>query len=107
MSPFLFLAVFYVYILYSSKSDRYYIGYTSDVQRRLEEHNDPKRKNKFTTKHIPWELRATFEISENRGDALLVERFIKKQKSRIFLKKLIEEKKNSAYYTSLITNVLK
>ena len=107
MSPFLFLIVYYIYILYSSKSDKYYVGYTSDVQRRLKEHNDLSRINKYTKKHIPWAIRVFFEISENRGDALAVERFIKKQKSRIFLEKLISEKDNREYLNSLISKILK
>jgi len=40
-----FAAMFYVYILYSQKYDRYYIGHSPDVDKRLKEHNNP-RENK-------------------------------------------------------------
>jgi putative endonuclease len=31
--------MYFVYILYSEKCDRYYIGYTADVETRLVRHN--------------------------------------------------------------------
>lgn len=99
--------MFFIYIIYSSKSDRYYIGLTSDVQKRISEHNDPSRINKYTSKHLPWDLRLYFEVSENRGEAQIIERFIKNQKSRPFLGKLIAEKHNPEYFSGMINNVLK
>jgi putative endonuclease len=99
--------MFYIYIIYSIKSDKYYIGMTSDVARRIEEHNDPSRENKYSVKHLPWELKLFFEVSETRGEALIVERFLKNQKSRVFLKNLMAEKDNPAYFNSLVKNVLK
>jgi putative endonuclease len=107
LSPFLFAAMFYIYIIYSIRSDKYYIGMTSDVARRIEEHNDPSRENKFTLKHMPWELKLFFEVSETRGEALIVERFLKNQKSRAFIERLILAKDNPAYFSSLIGNILK
>ena len=104
---FLFDAMFYIYIIYSTKSDKYYTGMTSDVVRRIEEHNDPSRENKYTVKHLPWELKLFFEVSDIRGEALIVERFLKNQKSRTFLEKLISEKDNPSYFHSLVENVLK
>ena len=32
--------MYYVYILYSEKCDRYYIGYSEDPERRLEERHN-------------------------------------------------------------------
>ncbi|MFO7841503.1 MAG: GIY-YIG nuclease family protein, partial [Fidelibacterota bacterium] len=32
--------MYFTYILYSETSDRYYIGYTSDLSKRLEKHNN-------------------------------------------------------------------
>jgi len=79
--------MFYVYILYSPKSDRYYIGHTSDVNKRLEEHNNPWE-NKYTSKYLPWELRLFFKVSESRGEAMVVERFIKNKKAGSLSKSL-------------------
>ena len=98
--------MFYVYILYSPKSDRYYIGHTIDVNKRLEVHNNP-RGNKYTSKYIPWELEIFFKVSESRGNVMLVERFIKKQKSREFIRKLIQENGNQVFFEEFVTNRLK
>jgi putative endonuclease len=48
--------MFYIYILYSKNSDKFYVGQTDDVQRRLNEHNHPEINTKFTAKYIPWDL---------------------------------------------------
>ena len=99
--------MFYIYILNSTRSGKYYIGLTTDVERRLEEHNNPQVKTKYTAKHLPWELKVSFRCSDSRGDGLLIERFIKNQKSRAFIEKLIAEKDNPEYFQNLIINRLK
>lgn len=82
--------VFYIYILYSPSSDKYYVGSTENPWRRLWEHNhDPK--STYTSKHRPWILKAMFEAGFARSEAVKVERFIKKQKSKTLLKKLIDQ----------------
>jgi len=99
--------MFYVYILFSYKSDRFYIGHTTDVYKRLEEHNNPLKNSRYTSKHLPWVLVLSFMISESRGEAMLVEKFIKNQKSREFIKKLIREKNNPQYLEDLKKNIFK
>jgi putative endonuclease len=81
--------MFYIYILYSSKYDKYYIGYTSNYLQRLVQHNEQMKFNTFTAKYRPWEFSAIFEIGEDEKIAIKMERFIKKQKSRTFIEKLI------------------
>ena len=44
----------FVYLLHSVKTGGYYLGWTTDVSRRLEEHN--KGKSVFTKSRGPWEL---------------------------------------------------
>ena len=83
--------MFYIYILYSPGSDKFYIGYKNDYHRRLTEHNTSDR-NTYTSKHRPWILKSVFLCSENETEAIKVERFTKKQKSRTLLEKLIDEK---------------
>ena len=55
--------MFYIYILYSLASDKYYIGYSNNAHRRLIEHNS-KQINSFTSKHRPWILKALFSVGE-------------------------------------------
>ena len=100
------LAMFYVYILYSQSADKFYVGQTSDVQKRLLEHNNPVEKSKFTAKFIPWEIAVFFPVSDLRDDAMKIEKFIKAQKSRKFILKLIENKDVSMFFQKLITDIL-
>jgi putative endonuclease len=71
--------MFYIYILYSPSSDKYYVGYSNDYERRLIEHNSSP-KNTFTSKHRPWHLKAVFACGNIEASAMQIEKFIKKQK---------------------------
>jgi len=93
-----------VYILYSEKANKYYIGHTENVNRRLEEHNNPIRNSKFTAKYIPWILLASFPIFETRSDAMQAEKFIKKQKNRKFIEELIENKDDQKKIKIVLTH---
>ena len=75
------MGAFYVYILYSRSLDRYYVGQTSDVEKRLSFHNDTKRNRIWTKRGIPWELKIRIPFP-SRAEAVSAESFIKKQKSR-------------------------
>jgi len=81
---------YYVYILYSKASDIYYVGQTNDVHKRLEQHNDPES-HSYTSKHQPWILMKKIEVGESRGNAMKIEKFIKKQKSRTFIERVIQD----------------
>ncbi|WP_234109692.1 GIY-YIG nuclease family protein [Chryseobacterium sp. R2A-55] len=84
-----FFMIFYIYILFSESSGIYYIGYTTDVSRRFLQHNEFSETS-FTSKHRPWKLMAAFEVLGNESDAMKIERFIKKQKSSKFIRKIID-----------------
>ncbi|WP_299799599.1 GIY-YIG nuclease family protein [uncultured Carboxylicivirga sp.] len=97
---------FFIYILYSPSSNKYYIGYSKDPNKRLKEHNSYQDKSKFTAKHQPWDLKAYFSVSDNAGNAMRVERFIKKQKSRRFIRDIIINQQSSDYLHSIIKKAL-
>ncbi|MDD2963362.1 MAG: GIY-YIG nuclease family protein [Bacteroidales bacterium] len=80
---------YYIYILFSESSGRYYIGHSDDPWRRLEEHNSNDHTT-YTSKHRPWILAGVFECGDDRGQAMVIERFIKKQRSKAFIEKLLE-----------------
>jgi len=87
MVPLFCLAKMYtVYILYSESFDRFYVGYTNDLDRRLSEHN--RKKGKFTDSGIPWKL-IYIETFEKKKDAMDREKLIKSRKSKSFIKELI------------------
>ena len=81
--------MYYIYILYSESSDKYYVGYSSDPFRRLNEHNKSLLST-YTSKHRPWDLKAIYSCGDNKTLAIELERFIKKQKSRKLIQSLIE-----------------
>lgn len=84
--------MFYVYIIYSSKTDRFYTGYTDeDVPLRVQRHNLGWTKS--TKTGIPWNLVYT-ESYPLKADALIREREIKKKKSRKYIEFLIRQTKS-------------
>jgi putative endonuclease len=83
--------MFLVYILYSEKFDKFYVGHTDDLERRLVEHNEICTSS-YTVKYRPWKLAAHFTVGPERGLAMKVERFIKMQKSRAFILSIIDQK---------------
>ena len=76
-----------VYILYSSKLDRYYIGYSSDIAGRLRRHNDHSKG--YTNAGKPWIL-VYSEDYENKSDASAREKQLKKLKNRVRLEEIIK-----------------
>ncbi len=81
---------FYIYILYSPVANKYYIGFSENPEKRLLEHNNPIH-SKFTSKYIPWELKTFFLASNNKGDVMKIERYIKNMKSRKYTENLISD----------------
>ena len=79
--------IFYTYILQSQADDSFYIGYTTSLCRRIEEHNSGL--SKHTARKTPWRL-VYFEDFENKSEALKREIFIKKMKSRDFIQRLVQ-----------------
>jgi putative endonuclease len=87
--------MYFIYILYSPSSDMYYVGYTNHLQRRLDEHNNSAHTT-YTSKHRPWQMAAVFQCGVSAAEAMQLERFIKRQKSR----RLIEQLCNPAFIPS-------
>ena len=77
--------MYFFYILYSPSLDKFYIGTTADLSGRVRRHNS--RHKGFTGQGNDW-LWIYAEIYPNRSAALKRERYVKAQKSRIFLEKL-------------------
>jgi len=94
--------MYYIYILYSEKADKYYVGYSEDYLRRVHEHNHSPRLG-FTAKYRPWVLKAVFQCSQDEAIAIRIERFIKRQKSRKFLETII----NAESLTGVLANLVR
>ena len=80
-----------VYILYSPKIDKFYIGYTGNISNRLAYHNDVLRNKIWTKRGIPWEL--YFHMNDlGRSQAMKIEKHLKKMKSRSFFEDISKRK---------------
>jgi putative endonuclease len=75
----------FVYIIYSDKLNKYYVGACIDLQRRLNEHN--MGHSKFTSTGMPWVLKYKEEF-ESLQEAKKREQYIKKMKSRKYIEGL-------------------
>ncbi|RTE52571.1 GIY-YIG nuclease family protein, partial [Arenibacter aquaticus] len=72
----------FVYILYSEKRSRYYVGQTTDIIKRL------KRRNlgivPSTKSGTPWKLVLQLEVL-SRSEAVILERRIKNRGAKRFI----------------------
>ena len=96
--------MYFIYILYSPSSDKFYVGYTENVSKRIFMHNNPIR-NSYTSKHRPWILKKTFKIGNNKTVALKVERKIKKMKSRKYLEQLLNPLLGEQLFSDLLKSL--
>ena len=78
-----------MYILYSDSLNKYYVGACIDMERRLREHNIGH--SKFTKTGIPWKL-VYSEIFESLQEAQKRDLYIKRQKSRLVIERLIVQR---------------
>ncbi|MCL5027601.1 MAG: GIY-YIG nuclease family protein [Bacteroidetes bacterium] len=78
---------FFTYILSSEKLNKYYIGHTNNIQRRISEHNSSQSSS--TKSGVPWQLVYCKEFS-NITDAVKFELKLKSMKSKKYIKWLID-----------------
>ncbi len=78
--------MFYTYILFSEKTQKYYIGSCENIDSRLVRHNAGATPS--TKSGRPWSV-VYSEIFETNSEALAREKHIKAMKSKIYIQKLI------------------
>jgi putative endonuclease len=79
--------MFYVYVIRStSNPERYYIGFTENIDQRIKEHNEGK--SLHTAKYVPWE-HAVYLAVPSKTKALELERYLKSGLGRAFLQRHI------------------
>ena len=79
--------MYYLYILFSEKLNRFYVGQTNDLLSRLKRHNSGQEN--YTSKGVPWEI-VYFVQLESRGKAMRMEKKLKNLKSQSRLKDFID-----------------
>ena len=85
---------YFVYVLLSKKDGRFYIGSTSNIEQRLNYHNQGK--NKSTINRRPLKL-IFYEAFLTKQDALRRERNFKTTKGKVTIKQMLRH----AFQTSL------
>jgi len=80
----------YTYIIFSSKYDKFYRGYSSQPFLRLKQHNNGE--SKYTRNFTPWEIVCIQEFS-SKIEAMKREKALKKY-SKNQIKLLINSSKN-------------
>ena len=83
-----------VYIIYSEKTGKYYVGVTSNLAQRLRQHNSGA--NRSTKNKGPWAVIYTEQFL-NTTDAWKREKQIKSYKGGKAFKKLLEKKLNGEF----------
>ncbi|MBW1657831.1 GIY-YIG nuclease family protein [Flavobacterium quisquiliarum] len=74
--------MFFVYILYSTTKEKFYIGQTNDIEDRLRRHNSGQS---LSTKNgIPWKIIYTIQL-DSRSEAVTLESKIKKRGAKRYL----------------------
>jgi putative endonuclease len=81
--------MFYVYILHSESSGKYYIGQSGNPELRLEYHNTIEKG--FTSRYRPWRL-VWKRGYETREGAQGIEAMIKRRKDRGYVEKIVQGK---------------
>jgi putative endonuclease len=80
--------MFYVCVLQSLKDKKLYIGYSSDLKRRLREHKIGGSVS--TKKRLPFKL-LYYEAHTNEKDARRLERYFKTEKGKSTLRQMLRE----------------
>jgi putative endonuclease len=79
--------MFTVYVLYSERFDKIYIGFTSDLENRLLSHNKLATKG-WTIRYRPWKLVYSEEF-ESKPAAMKREKELKSYQGRRFIREQI------------------
>jgi putative endonuclease len=79
--------MYFVYVLWSEKLQKRYVGHTQNIESRLIEHNSGKVH--FTRAGVPWKIIYTEEYS-SRSEAMKREKFLKSGRGRKLLDEIIK-----------------
>ena len=83
--------MFKVYVLYSEKYNKIYVGMTANLEERFKSHNELGKKA-WTLKFRPWEILYTEGFAEKTA-ALKREKQLKSGQGRNFIRTLLVKRK--------------
>ena len=76
----------FVYVLFSEKLNKFYIGFTTNLEERLEFHQTAENR-KFTYNAKHWTVFLTI-ICDSNAQGLRIEKHIKSMKSKVYIQNL-------------------
>lgn len=80
---------YFVYILFSGKLDRYYIGQTVNIDERLKQHNSGLYDEASTKVSIDWKLFWSLKC-QFRKQAIQIASHIKRMRNKVYSQNLTE-----------------
>jgi putative endonuclease len=80
----------YLYIIHSKTLDKYYTGETPYVEIRIQQHNSHYFSKGFSNAAQDWKMVMSKKCN-SKNDAIYLEKFIKRMKSRKFIEKVIND----------------
>lgn len=80
--------MYFVYVLRSEKDGRLYKGFSSNLEKRIREHNSGKTKS--TKGYLPWKLVYSEKV-ESRIEARKREKYLKSGVGRDYLKEILKK----------------
>jgi putative endonuclease len=82
--------MYYTYVLYSSKFNKIYVGFSGDLHNRLLIHNGLQNTG-WTAKYQPWEILYSEEF-ETKPEAMKREKQLKSSRGRVFIWEMVKNK---------------
>ncbi|MGN7785654.1 GIY-YIG nuclease family protein [Niabella sp. 22666] len=80
--------MFTVYVLYSERYDKIYVGFTSNLEQRLLSHNELGTKG-WSIKFRPWVVLHT-ELFESKQEAMKREKELKTARGRAWVRSIVK-----------------
>lgn len=82
---------YYVYVLKSEADGSWYIGYTEDLEKRIQQHNNGE--SLYTKRKTPWSI-IYYEVSFDKFDAIAREKYLKTGMGRRYLNNRLKNQLN-------------
>jgi putative endonuclease len=79
--------MYYTYVLYSKKDEKFYTGFTQDLKLRFDQHNNGRVES--TKDRRPLEL-VYYEACLNRDDATHREKYLKTYHGKAYIRKRLK-----------------
>jgi putative endonuclease len=89
---------YHVYIIYSRRLNKYYVGYTEDLELRLMQHNCGHYAASYTMQTNDWVIFHSIPCT-NKTQCIRIESHIKRMKSTVYIENLKK-------YTEITTKLL-